>query len=173
MESPDSGMASGRWRRSSLTDRVIRLCGTFASASACAVRSTIRSWKEKRQALRGPRAGETNPAAINARIVLRGRRSNFSTSRTPYWCMTPPPCELELGIPHVGFRNLQVLDRPHLAGVQELLHDEPVVDRADHHDVLLAAGGPAPQRAALRLAQPAREQRERLGSALVGCEVVR
>ena len=33
---------------------------------------------------RGPRAGETNPASISARMVLRGRRNSFSTSRTPY-----------------------------------------------------------------------------------------
>ena len=32
---------------------------------------------------RGPRAGETNPAPINARMALRDRRSSFSTSRTP------------------------------------------------------------------------------------------
>src|SRR5262249_18483420 len=75
----------------SLTERVMRRWGTLASASACAVRSTIRSWKEKRHALRGPRVGETNPAAISARMVLRGRRSSFSTSRTPYCCMTRLP----------------------------------------------------------------------------------
>ena len=37
--------------------------------------------------LRGPRAGETKPASINARIVLRESRSSFSTSRTPYRCV--------------------------------------------------------------------------------------
>ena len=80
--------------------------------------------------------------------------------------------ELQLGGLHVGLRDLDVLDRPHLAGVEELLHDQAVLDRADHHDVLLAARGPAAERAALRLAQRLREQRVRLGAALVGREVV-
>ncbi len=83
MLSPDSGIVSGRWRRNSRIERMIRRGGMLASASACAVRSTIRSWKENRHAPRGPRAGVTKPAAINDRIVLRDRRSSFSTSRTP------------------------------------------------------------------------------------------
>src|SRR5438132_3905750 len=45
----------------------------------------MRSWKEKSQRLRGPFAGVTKPAATNARMVARGRRSNRSTSATPYW----------------------------------------------------------------------------------------
>ena len=49
----------------------------------------------------------------------------------------------------------------------------PVLDRADHHDVLLAARGPAAERAALGLAQRLGEQRIGLGAALVGREVVR
>jgi hypothetical protein len=48
MDSPESGIAPGRRRRSSLSERVIRRRGTFAEASACAVRSTIRSWNENR-----------------------------------------------------------------------------------------------------------------------------
>jgi hypothetical protein len=64
-------------------ERVIRRLGTFASASAWAVRSTIRSWKENCHAPRSPRAGATKPAAISDRMVLRERRSSFSTSRTP------------------------------------------------------------------------------------------
>src|SRR6185436_20761033 len=59
---------------------------TRAAASAWAVRSTIRSWNEKRSVLRGPRLGVTKPASTSARIVLRGRRRSFSTSRTPNWC---------------------------------------------------------------------------------------
>ena len=76
MDSPDSGIASGRRRLSSLSDRVIRRFGTFAEASAWAVRSTIRSWNENSQALRGLRAGETNPASTRLWMVLRGRRSS-------------------------------------------------------------------------------------------------
>ena len=64
----------------------MRRCGTCAGASACAVRSTIRSWNENSQALRGPRAGDTNPASTRLWMVLRGRRSSRSTSRTPYGC---------------------------------------------------------------------------------------
>jgi hypothetical protein len=77
---PDSGMASGNCRRSAFSERVMRAAGTFDAASACAVRSTIRSWNENSQVLRGPRAGATKPALTSARIVLRGRRSSFSTS---------------------------------------------------------------------------------------------
>src|SRR5207245_2684905 len=87
IERPESGMASGRWRRSCFRDFVIRLGGTFAAASACAVRSTIRSWNENRYDLRGPRSGDTKPALTRLRIVLRGSRSSRSTSRTPYWCI--------------------------------------------------------------------------------------
>src|SRR5438552_8879799 len=105
MFKPESGMASGRWRRSSLRDLVIRLCGTFASASACAVRSTIRSWNENSHALRGPRAGDTNSAAINARIVLRGRPSSFSTSPTPYGCIKALLWGLSLGFDTLARRR--------------------------------------------------------------------
>src|SRR5688572_29445214 len=81
---PESGIDSGRWRRSSLRERVIRLAGTLAAASACAARIRMRSWNEKRHALRGPRAGETKPAFTRLWIVLRGKRSSLTTSRTPY-----------------------------------------------------------------------------------------
>src|SRR6185503_14824619 len=83
---PESGMVSGNWRFNSFSDRLIRFAGTRAAASAWAVRSTIRSWNEKRSVLRGPRLGVTKPASTSARIVLRGRRRSFSTSRTPNWC---------------------------------------------------------------------------------------
>jgi hypothetical protein len=45
-------MDEGSRRRSSLTDRVMRARGTFAAASAWAVRRTIRSWNENSQAFR-------------------------------------------------------------------------------------------------------------------------
>src|SRR3954468_9012913 len=83
---PDSGIAAGRLRRRAFIARAMRLGGTFAVASACAVRRTIRSWKEKSHALRGPRTGETKPALTSVRIVLRGRCSSFCTSRRPNWC---------------------------------------------------------------------------------------
>jgi len=70
MESPESGIDSGRWPRNRFNDRVMRRCGTFASTSACAVRSTMRSWNVKRHVLRAPRAGETKPAFTSARSVL-------------------------------------------------------------------------------------------------------
>src|SRR5471030_888777 len=115
MLSPDRGIESGRWRRSSFTDFVMRRCGTWASASACAVRSTMRSWKENRHALRGPREGETKPAAISVRMVLRGRRSSFSTSRTPYECIGSLRIVLgfALGLARRehGFRLLRALGR--------------------------------------------------------------
>src|SRR6185369_11550194 len=266
MERPESGMAAGRWRRSSRTERVMRLAGTLAATSACAVRSTMRSWNEKRHALRGPRAGETKPASIRARMVLRGRRRSFSTSRTPYWCTRAVPLflrgllprrfcrlgflgrlglarrllleasaqgfhqvdhlaaaglgclgkgdllpldllpdrgvdplshfvlvrgrvelvgsllldqllrELELGVLHLGLRDVDFLDRAHFGGIEELLHHQGggavLLDRPDHDDVLLAARRPAAERAAAGLAQRAREKRIRLGAALVGCEVI-
>src|SRR5712691_4487504 len=229
MLSPDKGMSSGRWRRSSLSERVIRFAGTLAAASAWAVRSTMRSWNENRNVLRGPRAGETKPALTRLRIVLRGRRSSFSTSRTPYCCMAGGPvCPRGLaellsgGLLRGGLRDLgralgrlagfgllrrlsrfrgcagflvqaraqslhevdhlraalgllghlDLLDRSHLAGVEQLLHDQAVLDRADHHDVLLAARRPAAERAAIRLAQRFRKQRVGLRAAFVRSEVV-
>src|SRR5690349_25080499 len=67
-------------------ERAMRRGGTLAAESACAVRSTMRSWKEKRQALRGPRLGVTKPACTSMRMVLRGSRRSCCTSRTPYGC---------------------------------------------------------------------------------------
>ena len=63
-------------------------------------------------------------------------------------------------------------DRPHLGSVEELLHHQRVLDRAEHHDVLLAARRPASERAAPGFLQRFREQRVRLRAALVGREVV-
>ena len=83
VERPESGIDAGRCRRSSLTERVMRLFGTLAAASACAVRSTIRSWNENCQLRRGPREGVTNPARTSARMVLRGSRRSRSTSCKP------------------------------------------------------------------------------------------
>ena len=82
------------------------------------------------------------------------------------------PRELELGLLDLAFRDLDLLDRPHLAGVKKLLHDEALQNRPDHHDVLLAARAIATDGAALGLAQRAGEQRIRLGAPLVGSEVV-
>ncbi len=45
-----------------------------ASASACAVRSTIRSWNEKRHALRGPRAGD-DEAGVDQRADRAARQA--------------------------------------------------------------------------------------------------
>ena len=87
MLSPDSGIASGRWRRSSLTERVMRLARNVGRGERLRGAQHDQVLERERHALRGPRAGETKPASISARIVLRGRRSSFSTSRTPYWCM--------------------------------------------------------------------------------------
>src|SRR5581483_1853082 len=87
IDRPDRGTAVGSCRLSSFSDRVIRRAGTLAAASACAVRSTIRSWNEKSSERRGPRAGDTNPAFTRLWIVLRERLSSRSTSRTPYWCI--------------------------------------------------------------------------------------
>jgi len=83
MARPDSGIASGSRFLSSRIERVMRRAGTLASTSACAVRSTMRSWNEKRHAPRAPRAGVTNPAWTSERMVLRGRRSRRWTSCTP------------------------------------------------------------------------------------------
>ena len=60
---------------------------TFAWMSARAVRSTIRSWKEKRYSRAAPRAGFTNPPLISPRMVPRDRRRTRSTSRTLYDCI--------------------------------------------------------------------------------------
>ena len=46
------------------------------------VRSTIRSWNEKRYCRRGPRVGLTNPPLISPWIVPRDSRRTRSTSRT-------------------------------------------------------------------------------------------
>src|SRR5580658_463050 len=84
MDRPESGMDSGRSRRRLSSERRMRRCGIFASMSARAVRSTIRSWNEKRYSRRGPRAGCTNPARINLRVVSGASRRTRSTSRTLY-----------------------------------------------------------------------------------------
>src|SRR5438093_9060709 len=81
--------------------------------------------------------------------------------------------ELQLRVLDLPLRYVNLLDRPHLAGVEKLLHDQAPRRRPDHHDVLLAARRPASDRAALRLAQRAGEQRVRLGAPFVGSEVVR
>jgi hypothetical protein len=89
MQRPDNGISSGRRFLSSRIERVMRRAGTRASTSACAVRSTIRSWNEKRHAPRAPRDGVTNPASTSERMVLRGSRSSRWTSCTPYPSATP------------------------------------------------------------------------------------
>src|SRR5688572_19230075 len=86
---PESGISAGRLARRAFSALVMRRGGTFDDTSDCAVRSTIRSWKEKRRALRGPRAGDTKPADTRARTVARGRRSSRSTSSTPYGLTAP------------------------------------------------------------------------------------
>ena len=83
MLSPDSGIASGRWRRSSFIERLIRRCGTFAAAQRLRGAQHDQVLERELPARRGPRAGETKPASTSERIVLRGRRSSLSTSRTP------------------------------------------------------------------------------------------
>src|SRR5207244_2090490 len=55
IDRPDSGMVSGSWRRNSLSERVMRLAGILACASACAVRSTMMSWNENSSARGGGR----------------------------------------------------------------------------------------------------------------------
>src|SRR6185295_8796705 len=87
----DSGADSGRRRFSSSTPLLRRLCGTRAVARARALFSKIRSWKEKSQVLRGPRAGETSPASTSERMRRRGSRTSRSTSRTLYWCIADRP----------------------------------------------------------------------------------
>ena len=52
------------------------------SESARAVRSTIRSWKEKRYSRRAPRAGLTKPALMRLRVMSGESRRTRSTSRT-------------------------------------------------------------------------------------------
>ena len=84
--SPESGIESGRRRRSSFIDLVMRRWGTFAVDQRLRGAQHDQVLERERHASRGPRAGETKPAAIKARIVLRGRRSSVSTSRTPYGC---------------------------------------------------------------------------------------
>jgi len=76
--------------------------------------------------------------------------------------------QLELGVAHLGLRDVDVLDRAHFARVEELLHHQAVLDGADHDDVLLAARCPAAERTALRIAQRPGEQRIGLRATLVG-----
>src|ERR1700680_5156076 len=82
MARPDRGMDSGRLRRRLSSERRMRFLGIFASMSARAVRSTIRSWKEKRYSRRGPRAGWTNPARMRLRVLSGASCRTRSTSRT-------------------------------------------------------------------------------------------
>src|SRR4029077_18138073 len=84
MARPDKGIDSGRLRRRLSSERRMRWRGILASMSARAVRSTIRSWKEKRYSRRGPRAGCTKPARIRLRVVSGASCRTRSTSRTLY-----------------------------------------------------------------------------------------
>src|SRR5687768_11100104 len=105
IDRPESGIAAGSFARRAFNALVMRRAGTCAVTRDWAVRSTIRSWKEKRQALRAPRAGATKPAATSARMVSRGRRSRRSTSPTPYGCVTAPDCVLRVFLYFLRGRN--------------------------------------------------------------------
>ena len=80
--------------------------------------------------------------------------------------------ELELGFFHLGLRNLDVLDRSDFAAVEKLLHDQSLLDGADHDDVLLAARRPAPDGAAIRFAERRGEKGIGLGAELVRSQVI-
>ena len=72
IERPESGIDSGSVARKAFTALAILRLETLEATSACAVRSTMRSWNENRSALRAPRSGATNPAFTSARIVCAG-----------------------------------------------------------------------------------------------------
>src|SRR5581483_12314447 len=59
--------------------------------------------------------------------------------------------QLQFAVAHLRLRDVELLDRADLIGVEQLLHDQSILDRPQHHDVLLAARGPAPDRAQPRL----------------------
>ena len=79
MESEDGGL-------SAFTDFVIRLRAP-CRRERLNLRRDDQILEGEEPGIAGPRAGRDESASINARIVLRGRRSSFSTSRTPDWCM--------------------------------------------------------------------------------------
>jgi hypothetical protein len=78
--SPDKGIEVGNCARRRRSERRMRVVGTFACTSPCAVRITTRSWNEKRYSRRGPRAGDTKPASIRPRTIERGNPSRRATS---------------------------------------------------------------------------------------------
>src|SRR5215469_10591724 len=83
----------------------MRRAGTFASLSAPAVRSTIRSWKEKRYSRRAPRAGLTKPALMRLRVVSGESRRTRSTSRTLYERIPDSVDESRLGVAFTRFTS--------------------------------------------------------------------
>ncbi len=66
MRSPVSGSSSRQRGLQPRQRRRILRGGIFAACSACAVRSSIRSWKVKRHSLRLPRVGATKPGVDQA-----------------------------------------------------------------------------------------------------------
>ena len=68
--------------------------------------------------------------------------------------------------------DVEVLQRAHFVGVEQLLQHQAVLGRPHLHHVLLAFPGPLGERAALALAHRLHQQRVRLAAALVGREEV-
>ncbi len=81
MRRPVSGSSCGSVAFSRASERRILRGGIFDACSACAVRSSIRSWKVKRHSLRLPRVGATKPSAISPATMLRDRPSIAWTRR--------------------------------------------------------------------------------------------
>ena len=72
-----------------------------------------------------------------------------------------------------GVAEVDLVDGADLVRVVELLHHQPVAERAEDDEVLLAARGVLRQRPASGLLQRLRQQRVGAIAALVGAEVVR
>ena len=79
---------------------------------------------------------------------------------------------LQLVVLHDRLAELELVDGADLVRIEELLHHQPLAERPQHHEVLLAARGVLRQRPAPRLLQRLRQQRVGAVAAFVGAEVV-
>ena len=81
--------------------------------------------------------------------------------------------EVELLRADLGRLERHLGKGPDLVGIEQLLHDDAALEGTEHDEVHLAAGGIAGQGDPLGLLHDLREKGVRLGSALVGPDVVR
>jgi hypothetical protein len=81
--------------------------------------------------------------------------------------------ELQLGRSHRGQVDVEIVERTHLVGIEQLLQHHAALRGADLHHVLLGAERPLGERAAARVLHRPQQQAVRLRAALVGRQEVR